>query len=184
MFTTLNIQPTHEGRILKPFQLIKPVAVSILLFATMAVQAETKIGYLNAAALLQNSPQARSVQERLRKNFEPRSKELTAQAEKLQEAGEEFQKNALLLSEDQRKKKERDLLSQQRGFKNAKEEFEEDFKIRQNEELGSLREKLMEAVDKFGKSNNYDLIVTDGVVFASTGVDVTEQVLEVLKTLK
>ncbi len=42
----------------------------------------------------------------------------------------------------------------------------------------------MEAVDKFGKKNGYDLLVTEGVVFASSKMDVTEQVLEVLKTLR
>lgn len=167
---------------MKLSQLIKPV-VALLLLSSLNAYAETKIGYLNASALLQSSPQARAVQERLRKDFEPRSKELTAQAEKLQKNGEDFQKNGLLLSEDQRKKKERDLLSEQRDFKNAKEEFEEDFRLRQNEELGGLRTKLMEAVDKFGKDKGYDLIVTDGVVFASSGIDITEQVLEVLKAL-
>jgi len=163
--------------------LSKSAIALLLAVSAMSVQAETKIGYLNAAALLQNSPQAKAVQERLRKDFEPRSKELTSQGEKLKKAGEDFQKNGLLLSEDQRKKKERALISQQREFKNAKDAFEEDFRQRQGEELGSLRGKVMEAVDKFGKKNGYDLIVTDGVVFASKGMDVTEQVLKVLKKM-
>ncbi|MEL0084158.1 MAG: OmpH family outer membrane protein [Gammaproteobacteria bacterium] len=168
---------------MKSFPLTKSVIALLLAVSAFSAQAETKIGYLDAAALLQNSPQARAVQERLRKAFEPRSKELQAQAEKLQKSTDEFQKNGLLLSEDQRKKKERDLLSGQREFKNAKEAFEEDFRLRQNEELGGLRSKLMEAVDKFGKANGYDLIVTEGVVFASSGIDVTDQVLKVLKEL-
>ncbi len=169
---------------LKPSVLTKSAIALLLMIGAAGVQAESKIGYLNASALLQNSPQARDVQERLRKEFEPRSKELTSKAEKLKKAGEDFQKNGLLLSEDQRKKKERDLLGQQRDFKNAKEEFEEDFRLRQNEELGGLQKSLMEAVDKFGKKNGYDLLVTEGVVFASSKMDVTEQVLEVLKTLR
>ncbi len=158
--------------------------LALLMMSTaFSASAELKIGYLNAAALLQNSPQARAVQERLRKEFEPRSKELSAQAEKLQEEAEEFQKNGLLLSEDQRKKKERDLLSRQRNFKNDKEAFEEDYRLRQKEELGGLQEKVMSAVDGFGKANGFDLILTDGVVFASSGMDVTEQVLDALKAL-
>jgi len=169
---------------LKLSLLNKSAIALLLIMSAWGAQAETKIGYLNASALLQNSPQARAVQERLRKDFEPRSKELTSQGEKLQKSGEDFQKNAMLLSEDQRKKKERELLGRQRDFKNAKEEFEEDFRMRQQEELGGLRGKLMEAVDKFGKENGYDLIVTDGVVFASSGVDVTDQVLKILKALK
>lgn len=169
---------------MKLSRLTRTAAALLLAVAVLPAHAELKVGYLNTIALMQNAPQARVVQERMQKEFEPRAKELTAKGEKLQKSLEDFQKNSLLLSEDQRKKKERDLLSQQREFKNDKEAFEEDSRLRQKEELGVLQGQIMAAVDKFGKANGYQLIVTEGVVFASTDMDITEQVLTVLKSLK
>lgn len=149
-----------------------------------AAQAELKIGVINTQALLQASPQAEAVQKKLRGEFEPRTVELKSRQEKLAKLQQEFQKNAMLLSEEQREKKERDLVAKGRDFKNAKEALEDDFRMRQQQELGKLQEQLLKAVEQFAKRNKYDLILADGVIFASPAANVTEQVLNVLKQQK
>ena len=43
-----------------------------------------------------------------------------------------------------------------------------------------MRVLVLEAIAKFGKELDYDLIVSDGVLFANERIDVTERILESL----
>jgi len=43
-----------------------------------------------------------------------------------------------------------------------------------------VRIQVLEAIARFGKTHKYDLIVSDGVLFAAERIDVTERILESL----
>jgi outer membrane protein len=143
--------------------------------------AELKIGYVNAAALLQGSPQAEAVQQRLRGEFAPKRRELEAKQAKIKQMEDELGKNGLMLSEEQRKKRERDIIEARRDIKYTSDQFEDDLRLRQAEEVGKLREQLLTAVESFAKKEGYDLILYEGVIYAAEAVDVTDRVLQVLK---
>lgn len=146
-----------------------------------ALAADLKIGYVNAAALLQASPQAEAVQKKLRDEFTPRRQQLEARAKRLEQMEQDLSKNGLMLSEDQRKAKEREIIDGRRELKHAQDEFQDDLRIRQSEEVGRLREQLLAAVEKFATANGYDLILYEGVIYASDALNVTDQVLALLK---
>lgn len=149
--------------------------------ATPAV-AELKVGFVNAAALLQGSPQAEAVQNKLRQEFTPKRSELESKQAKIRQMEEDLGKNGLMLSDEQRKKRERDIIEARRDLKYTSDQFEDDLRIRQSEEVGRLREQLLAAVESFAKRDGYDLILYEGVMYASDAVDVTDRVLQVLKT--
>jgi outer membrane protein len=151
----------------------------LLLGPTLA--ADLKIGYVNASALLQASPQAESVQKKLRDEFTPRRQQLEMRAKRLEQLEQDLSKNSLMLSEDQRKAKEKEIIDGRRELKHAQDEFQDDLRIRQSEEVGKLREQLLAAVEKFAKTNNYDLILYEGVIYASDALNVTDKVLALLK---
>ena len=60
-------------------------------------------------------------------------------------------------------------------------EFQEDLNLRQNEELGNLQRTLLVQVQGYAKDQGYDLIVGDGVLFASTAVNITAEVLAAIE---
>lgn len=151
----------------------------LLLGPTLA--ADLKIGYVNASALLQASPQAESVQKKLRDEFTPRRQQLEMRAKRLEQLEQDLSKNSLMLSEDQRKAKEKEIIDGRRELKHAQDEFQDDLRIRQSEEVGKLREQLLAAVERFAKTNNYDLILYEGVIYASDALNVTDKVLALLK---
>lgn len=161
-------------------------ALFLILALTLSgsAMAELKIGYVNAALLIQQSPQAEAVQEKLRSEFEPRSKDLKIRVQNFDKLKDEFAKNATLLSAEQLKSKERDLIARERDLKHAKEELEDDFRLRQSEAVKGLRSGLLTALTKFAETNGYDLILYEGVVFASKAVDVTDQVMPLLVEMK
>ncbi len=92
------------------------VSIAGLLVSALAVvpaQAEIKIGVVNAARLLQESPQAKAVQEALRNEFAPKQRELAAQQAALKAKQEKYEKDAPTMSADQRAKAEKETARRQ-----------------------------------------------------------------------
>ena len=60
-------------------------------------------------------------------------------------------------------------------------EFREDLNLRQNEEYGVLQRAMLKEVQDYAQEQGYDLIVGDGVLFASNAVNITEAVLRAVE---
>jgi outer membrane protein len=69
----------------------------------------------------------------------------------------------------------------QREVTRLQNEFREDLNLRRNEELGNLQRALLDEVQNYAKSAGYDLVVGDGVLYASTAVNITENVLRAME---
>jgi outer membrane protein len=164
----------------KNFKLI--VFVLSLFAAIPAVQAaDLKVGVVNAGAVLDKSPQKTAALSRLEKEFSARSKSLEGKHKKLLAAQEKLSKDSAILSSDERKKRERTILSDQRELKRLQDEYSEDLSIRRNEELRKLEKEIAEAIVELAKKESFDLVLYQGVIFASDKVDLTSKVLDMLK---
>lgn len=157
------------------------VFIGLLLIGTDALAREVKIGFVNVAQVLQEAPQAEAARKRLEQEFAPRDKRLVNQQKELEKLQEKLNRDAAVMSEAERGKLEREILSKQRDLKRAQDEFREDFNIRRNEELGKLQREIFEAIKALAKDEAYDLLLTDGVVYASDQIDVTEKVKQRLQ---
>ncbi len=157
------------------------VFVGLLLIGTDALAKEVKIGFVNVAQVLQEAPQAEAARKRLEQEFAPRDKRLVNQQKELEQLQEKLNRDAAVMSDAERGKLEREILSKQRDLKRAQDEFREDFNIRRNEELGKLQREIFEAIKALAKDEEYDLLLTDGVVYASDQIDVTEKVKQRLQ---
>ena len=62
-------------------------------------------------------------------------------------------------------------------MKRDEQEFREELNIQKNQEFKKVRVYVLNAIATFAKSNNYDMIISDGVLFANKTVDVTDKVL-------
>ena len=148
---------------------------------TTVSAAELKIGVVNAAKVLDQSPQKASALARLEKEFSGRSKGLESKAKSLQARQAALQKNSATMSAKELQNKQRALVSSQRDLKRLQDEFSEDLSIRRNEELHKLEERIAKTIIALAKAENYDLMLYQGVIFAKDSVDVTNKVLAKLK---
>lgn len=155
-------------------------AASVALTPAIA-SAEVKIAFVNTARLLEESPQARAAQQALESEFLPRQRELADQQKVLQDKEEKLKRDAAVMSEADRSKAERELREGQRDLARRFNELQEDANLRRNEEFGKVQRSLLQEVQTYARANGYDLIVSDGVLFASPAVDVTAQVVTALK---
>jgi outer membrane protein len=151
-----------------------------LLLAANVSYAELKIGFVNIPAVLEKAPQAEKAKKRLEQKFSPRDKQLVAQQKEIQTMEEKLTKDAAVMSESEKSNLEKDLLNKKRDAKRSQQEFSEDFNASRNEELGKLQRHIIEAIREIAKAQNFDLLLTEGVIYANDKIDVTAQVQQKL----
>ena len=168
---------------------MKPIISRLIRFAllTMALLAveqvhavELKIGYVNAAKVIDQAPQGEVALKKLEAEFGARDKELVVAQNKIKQMEGDLEKNALIIKETERRAKERELLVLKRELKRATQEFREDYNQRRNEELAVLQKVAYKAIVEIAKQERYDLILHEGAVYASDRIDITDKVLKAL----
>ena len=142
--------------------------------------AEMKIGFVDTVKLMEAAPQAKSAQSKIESEFTPREKELVALQRAIKAKEDKLERDGSVMSESERSKLERDILSKRRDLKRSQDEFRDDLNIRRNEVLAKLQKDMYQAVVTLGKEQKFDLILTQGVVFSSDRVDITNSVLKKL----
>ena len=154
----------------------------IFAFASQSYAEETyKLGAVNAIRVLEQSPQADVARKMIEKEFAPRDKELVADQKKIKELEDRFNKDRAIMSEQERSKLERDIISMKRDLKRNQNEFREDLNFRRNEEFAKIQKRIVEAIQQVAKDNNYDVVLSEGVIYASSKVDISGMVIEYLK---
>ena len=156
------------------------IAVVLLLLPTL-VMAETKIAFVNMVELMEKSPQAELARKGLEEEFSGRDKKLTATRDEVLKLEETLKNDGPIMSDAKRSELEKKILNSKREYNRQQDELREDFNIRRNEELGKLQKKVHEIIIIVAKAENYDLVVTQPVLYASERIDLTARVLEEMK---
>jgi outer membrane protein len=154
-----------------------------LLLVANASFADLKIGVVNIPAVLEKAPQAEKAKKRLEQEFKPRDNQLVAQKKEIQGMEEKLNKNSSVMSDSERNKVESELQNKIRDAKRSQQEFSEDFNARRNDELGKLQRRIVEAIRAIAKDQEFDLILTDGVIYSSPQMDITSQLQQKLSTM-
>lgn len=158
------------------------VLAAVVLGAAVPASAQNlKIGVVNWARLVIESPQAERVRESMQGQFASRMEEMQEKSEKLQADVERLKRDGSVMSADARQKLEDSIRDQQRHLRVAQEEYSEDVQRAQQEEMQALQQEIRQVIDDFARGQGYDLIIGDGYLYAGDTVDLTERVLQLLK---
>lgn len=153
----------------------------LALFWSPLVLAELKLGYVDAARLLEKAPQAENATQRLKEEFAPRENDILALQKDISEAEEQLRLNADVMTEDGRRKIERELISNKRDLRRVQDEFREDLNFRRNEEIAKIQVLVREIISTVGKEEKFDLILYEGIAYADDRIDLTNMILDRLK---
>lgn len=151
----------------------------VSLFASTQVLAETRIGFVDIPYLIDKAPQALEAESRLEMEFAPRQAEIQIQRDELAEMTARLESESDL-SDTEGSQLKRQARALERRLKRDERDFREELNIQKNTEFKKVRILVLEAIGQFGKSNDYDLIVSDGVLYANKSIDVTEEILDYL----
>ncbi len=158
------------------------VAVSMLA-AAPAMAADVKLASIRSNELVQQSPQFKAGQEKMKAEFERRANDLEAEAKKLAEDIKNFQKESELLSAGDRAKKEKDLNTRKIDFEYKGKQFQEDRQNRERQLFADLMTQLKTVIEKVAKEQGIGLVV-ENPVYAEPSLDITDTVLKRLQAGK
>lgn len=159
------------------------LAALVATFLSSAAVAEVKVGYVNTQRLFRDAPVAMKAQKKLDTEFSKRDQELQKAGKEIQVKQESLEKNALTLSDSERRTKERELADAKRDFERKQREFREDLSFRQNEEMAAVLERANKAIKQIAENEKFDLVLQDAV-FVSQRLDITDKVIKALGEAK
>jgi outer membrane protein len=160
------------------------VLVLALGTAVSANAAEMKVGVVNTARLMSEAPQAKLAIDGIRTEFAVRERDIQNTGAALKAREDKLQKDAATMSEVQRAAAEKELRDGYRELQRKQAEVQDDFNARRNEEMSRLNRTLLDEVQVFAKTQGFDLILADGVIYATSALDVTGPILTALQSRK
>ena len=147
-----------------------------------SAMAEIKIGVVDYARLLELSPQAKALQDSLKNEFGPRYQQLLAQDQQLKQRADKLQKDGATMSQEQRDKEEKSIRDAARDLERRKSEWQDDSNTKRNDEMNKLQRSLVGEVRDYAKSQNFDVVIAEGVIYATPTVDITPAILQALQS--
>ena len=160
--------------------MLKKLAVlTFVALLSVPAWADTKIGFVNTEKIFRDAAPAVRAQKKIEKEFEKRDQEMQRLAKQLQAAQESLEKNAVTMSETEKRNKEREFNDLNRDFQRKQREFREDLNQRRNEDLAAVLERANKAIKAIAEAEKYDVILQEAV-YASPKLDITEKVIKAL----
>ena len=156
------------------------ITVLLLAFAAAAAVAQDfKIGFVDVERIRRESAPAERASKQLEKEFAPRAQDLQRREAQVKTLQGQLEKDAMTMSESERRGKEQELSRMNVDFQRLQREYREDLNMRRNQELATLFERADRVIKQIADAEKFDLIVQEAV-FRSPRIDITERVLKAL----
>jgi len=161
--------------------------VAMLLAAlNVAAQAQLKIGYVNSQRVLQEFQEAVDVQNKLDEIRNQYQAEYEEKVRNYQQMMQEIESQSLLLSEEKKQEKLREVQEQAAAIDRYKYEKlgpEGEFYKKNLEMTKPIYDKINRVIQKIGEDEEYDFIIdasSGALLHANPKFDITDRILEEL----
>jgi outer membrane protein len=165
-------------RVASPIKSLLLAGVLLLPFAHAQAQ-DAKIGFVNTERIFREATPAKTAQAKIEQEFSRRDKELQDMANRIKGMADKLDKDAPVLSESDRMRRQRELADLDKDFQRRQREFREDLNHRRNEELAAVLERTNKVIKQISEAEKYDIIFQEAV-YASPRIDITDKVLRAL----
>ncbi|WP_442947179.1 OmpH family outer membrane protein [Noviherbaspirillum sp.] len=158
----------------------RAVLLATMLLPLMSAHAqESRIGFVNTERIFREAAPAKTAQAKIEQEFSKRDKDLQEMAARLKTSADRLDKDASILSESDRVKRQRELADLEKDFQRKQREFREDLNQRRNEELAVVLERTNKVIKQIAETEKYDIVFQEAV-YASPRIDITDKVLKAL----
>lgn len=165
-----------------PAKLALLTILSTLTLAPLQAE-EMRIGVVNVDRVFREASPAKAATARIEQEFSRREKDLQELAARLKTRADDFDKNAHILSESERMKRQRELSEIDKEFQRKQREFREDLSQKRNEEIAAMQERVLKIIRQIGEAEKYDLILQEAI-YVSPRADITDKVIKSLNAGK
>lgn len=149
----------------------------------MAQDVGSRVAAVNVEKVFNESNLAKASQSRLQNEFMKRQNDIRDSAQKIKSAAEKLDRDSAVMSEADRVRRQRELADQDRELQRKQREYTEDLNQRNFEERAKIAEKANQALKQVAEQRKIDVIIQDPA-YANPKVDITDEVIKVLNSLK
>lgn len=160
---------------------IKSFALSLLLLSGQAFAADLKVGYVSVEKILTEAPQVEAVNKTMLERFGGRKTELEEMEKEIQSLQENYKRNELVMTEDKLDELKNKIIGKIQEFKQKEAVLQQEVNTMRSQELAVLQQSVRSIITDIAKADKYDLVLSEGVVYASDRMDITDKVLERMK---
>jgi outer membrane protein len=155
--------------------------IALILLSGLVSASEYRIAVVDPNQVVEQSPQYEAARAALQREVEDRERILREQQEQISALQGRLEREGALMSESEIQRLQNDIRNRTRKLKYARDEFQEDFALRQNELRTKLALQVREVIVEVAKEEKIDLVISEGLVYFSPRIDISAQVIERLK---
>lgn len=160
---------------------MKSIIALLALSLTVPAFASTLVGLVDIQKVITSIKEGKNVQKTLEKSFNDKKAILKKDEDKIKKAQEDYKKQSMVLAENARMNKERELQEMMMGLQNKTMEFQKDIQKMEADLKKPLLEKLRPIIDEVSKANNVAMtfeLSAAPIVYAEAKKDITEDVIK------
>ncbi len=161
----------------------KLLLASVLMISvvTTATAGNLKIGVVNVQKILTNSPQVEAVNTKMLEEFGPKRDDLKKLGKEIQALQKNYKRNELILTTDKLNNIKKKIITKIQILKQKEAILSQQVNNVRDQELAKLQKSVRKIITKIAKKGKYSLILSEGVVYSSPKLDITNKVLAQMK---
>ena len=140
-----------------------------------------KVGLVGIQEAILNTGEGKKSMADLQKKYQPRQQEIQKLSQDIQAIGDQLQRGATTLSDDEQRRLNHDLEEKQKLLKRSQEDAQADFAADRDEMLRRIGQKMVKIIDDYARQNGFALVIGSDQVpiyYAAKEVDLTDQVVK------
>lgn len=156
------------------------LACLIMTFSFSAFS-QVLVGLVDIQKIITSIKEGKNVQKTLEKSFNDKKAVLKKDEDKIKKAQEDYKKQSMVLAEQARMNKEREIQEMMMGIQNKTMEYQRDIQKMEQDLKKPLLEKLRPIIDEVSKNNKVAMtfeLSAAPIVYAESKIDLTEEVIK------
>jgi outer membrane protein len=154
-------------------------AVVSLMWVSVSVSADAKIGIVDFERIIQESTAGRAARAEVEKEKERIESSLRETGREIEALKSKLEAEALVMSKDMREQKGREFRIKVNDFKELQKKNAQDFRVFEAKIINRIQKDVYEIVKQIGERGNYLLIIEKGaVLYYPNAIDVTDELLK------
>ena len=160
------------------------IFLSLVLTALAGGAQAQKFALIDMEYILKNIPAYEMANEQLKQISLRWEKEITTQAQKVEDMYKEYQSNAVFLTDAQKKEKEEEILKEDKATQDLRRKYfgpEGELYKKRESLMKPIQDDVYEAVKSISEGKGYQMVIDRAsaadIIFASPRIDISNEVL-------
>jgi outer membrane protein len=158
------------------------ISLLAISFVPMAFGADAvKIGVIDFEKIMKESSAGKMNQKVLNAKGTEFKNKLEKEKQTLDAIGQSFEKEALVLSDEKKRERERDFRNQIEDFKIMQQNYANELKNLEIKMINDMQKAVFDIANEMGKQEKYTLIIEKknaGVIYTPDQIDITDTVIK------